>query len=158
MRWVYASGTTKKPKLLVTPTKQNKSPGGFWGGLSAFLSNGANTPQRIPTPLPAEPDVGVDPLSVTDTQVTLSVFSADVNVQLSTKMSAELHRSTKKNPPSKLKYELIYVSTFFHEICPELMNKNVGCRQRKINMMLASRKMKSNRLRPEVYSKGYVRT
>ena len=122
MRWVYTSGTTKKPKLLPTPTKQIKSPGGFWGGLSAFLNSGANTPQRVPTPLPAEPDVGVDSLSVTDTQVTLSVFSADVNVQLSTQMNAELHRSTKKNPPSKLKYELIYVSTF-HEMRSELMKK-----------------------------------
>lgn len=115
MRWVYSSGTTKKPKPLLAPAKQTKSAGGFWGGLSAFLNNsGANTPQRVPTPLPAEPVVAVDPFSVTETQVTLSIFSADVNVLLNAKMNAELHRSTKKNPPSKLKYELIYVGTLLH--------------------------------------------
>jgi hypothetical protein len=39
----------------------------------------------------------------------LSIFSATVQVNLDKKMSAELVRSTKKNPPSKMKFELIYV-------------------------------------------------
>lgn len=43
--------------------------------------------------------------------MTLSVFSAEVDVKLNMKMASELHRSTKKNPPSKLKYELIYVGS-----------------------------------------------
>jgi hypothetical protein len=53
-----------------------------------------------------------DMLTVGETSVALSIFSADVNVVLEKKMAAELFRSTKKNPPGKLKYELIYVS--FH--------------------------------------------
>jgi hypothetical protein len=111
MRWVYTSGTKKK-RPLPSPVRSTKSShGGFLSTFSSFFSaSGASTPQRAVTPLPVEPVVEMDPLTVTETQVTLSVFSADVDVKLSTKMSAELHRSTKKNPPSKLKYELIYVS------------------------------------------------
>ena len=112
VRWVYAAGTKKK-KLLPIVTKPSKpSHGGFLSTFSSFFNtSGASTPQRVVTPLPAEPVVETDPLTVTETQVTLSVFSADVDVRLSTKMSADLHRSTKKNPPSKLKFELIYVSS-----------------------------------------------
>jgi hypothetical protein len=108
---VYTAGTKKK-KLPQPDVKANKSShGGLLSTFSSFFSaSGASTPQRIVTPLPAEPVVDIDPLTVTETRVTLSVFSADVDVRLSTKMSAELHRSTKKNPPSKLKFELIYVS------------------------------------------------
>lgn len=111
MRWVYSAGTKKK-KPLPFPMKSSKSShGGFLSTFSSFFStSGVSSPQRSITPLPAEPEVDIDPLTVTETQVTLSVFSVDVDVKLSTKMSTELHRSTKKNPPSKLKYELIYVS------------------------------------------------
>jgi len=111
MRWVYAAGTTKK-KPLPTITRPNKvSHGGFLSTFSSFFStSGASTPQRVVTPLPAEPVVEVDPLTGIESQVTLSIFSADVDVRLSTKMSTELHRSTKKNPPSKLTFQLIYVS------------------------------------------------
>lgn len=52
----------------------------------------------------------LDPLTVTKTSVTLAIYSADVDVRLDKKIAVELHRSTKKNPPSRLKYELIYVS------------------------------------------------
>lgn len=76
---------------------------------SSFFSSGGSTPQRVVTPLPIEPVAEIDQLKVTETRVTLSVFSAEVDVKLNVKMASELHRSTKKNPPSKLKYELIYV-------------------------------------------------
>jgi len=48
-------------------------------------------------------------LEVGQSSVVLTIFTAEVDVKLSEKMSAELHRSTKKNPPRALKYELIYV-------------------------------------------------
>lgn len=116
MRWVYSAGTTKKPKPSPVATKTNKSTasGGFLSTFSSFFNtSGGSTPQRTVTPLPVEPVVEIDPLMVTETQVTLSVFSVDVDVRLNTKMTNELHRSTKKNPPSKLKFELIYVSLFW---------------------------------------------
>jgi hypothetical protein len=108
MRWVYAEGTKKKKFPLAVKWPRKPSHGGF---LSTFFgTSGASTPQLVVTPLPAEPVVEIDLLTVTETQVTLSIFSADVNVKLSKKMSTELHRSTKKNPPKHLKFEFIYVS------------------------------------------------
>jgi Protein of unknown function (DUF3684) len=62
--------------------------------------------------LPAAREEVINPLSIDETSVSLSIFSADVAVRLDRKLSVELHRSTKKNPPNKLKYELIYVSAF----------------------------------------------
>ena len=41
--------------------------------------------------------------------VTLIVFTAEVDVKVDKKLSTELLRSTKKNPPARLKYDLIYV-------------------------------------------------
>ena len=108
MRWVYAEGTEKKKHLLAVKWPGKPSHGGI---LSTFFgTSGASTPQRVVTSLPAEPVVEIDPLTVTETQATLSIYSADVNVRLSPKMSTELRRSTKKNPPNKLKFEFIYVS------------------------------------------------
>ena len=42
--------------------------------------------------------------------VELTIFAANVAVHLDEKMKGELRRSIKKNPPSRLRYELIYVS------------------------------------------------
>jgi alpha-D-ribose 1-methylphosphonate 5-triphosphate synthase subunit PhnH len=74
---------------------------------SLFTSFSATPPQRSDLQLPEEV---TNPLSIDETSVSLSIFSADVAVRLDRKLSVELHRSTKKNPPNKLKYELIYVS------------------------------------------------
>jgi Protein of unknown function (DUF3684) len=49
-------------------------------------------------------------LEVNETSVSLAIFGADVDVKLDKKMRNELLRSTKKNPPAKLRFELIYVS------------------------------------------------
>ena len=48
-------------------------------------------------------------LEVTETSVLLSVFAVDISVKLDEKMKQELQRATKKNPPSKMRLELIYV-------------------------------------------------
>jgi hypothetical protein len=110
MRCVYSAGTQKPQKSSPASAKSNKAGhGGFLSTFSSFFSTGGSTPQRVATPLPTEPVATMDQLTVTETQVTLSVFSAEVDVKLNMKMASELHRSTKKNPPSKLKYELIYV-------------------------------------------------
>ncbi|KAK0195282.1 hypothetical protein F5146DRAFT_1100835 [Armillaria mellea] len=72
-----------------------------------FSSLFTNFVGSVPPP-PKEPKKVINPRQVRVTSVALSIFSADVDVRLDKKLSAELHRSTKKNPPSKLKYELIY--------------------------------------------------
>ncbi|KAF8160987.1 hypothetical protein B0H34DRAFT_699011 [Crassisporium funariophilum] len=108
MKWVYTSGTEKKRAILPTkPTKQTG--GGFFSSVFQSFS-GYSTPQRMTTPsLPPEPEVS-DPLSIYDTSVSLSIFSASVQVQLNKKIASEIHRSTKKNPPIRMKYELIYTA------------------------------------------------
>ncbi|KAJ7209538.1 hypothetical protein GGX14DRAFT_451864 [Mycena pura] len=102
MRWVYSSGT-EKPRPQTKPAE--KSSGNFfsWLGISS-------TPQRVATPLPPVPEVVVDPLTVNETSVSLSIFSAEVDVRLDKDVAGELHRATKKNPPNKIKYELIYTA------------------------------------------------
>ncbi|KAJ7727670.1 hypothetical protein DFH07DRAFT_930749 [Mycena maculata] len=107
MRWVYSSGS-EKPKPPAAKQVKPSAPGIL--GLSWFSGFGGNTPQRVATPLPPALEEAVDPLTVNETSVSLSIFSADVDVRLDGKVAAELHRSTKKNPPSKVKYQLIYTA------------------------------------------------
>ncbi|KAF7376003.1 hypothetical protein MSAN_00015000 [Mycena sanguinolenta] len=105
MRWVYSSGTAK-PKPLVL--KQEKAPTSTFFNLKSWL--GSNTPQRVATPLPPEPEELVDPLTVNETSVSLSIFSAEADVHLDEKFAAELQRSTKKHPPRRIFYQLIYTA------------------------------------------------
>lgn len=157
MRWVYSSGSEKKPKHRPVSLKLSKpaGAGGFFSSLFTSLSGNA-TPQRSATPLPVVEQV-VDPLTINETSVSLSIFSADVDIRLNKKVAAELHRSTKKNPPNKLKYELIYVSnlgTFKYQQLP-----NFGkFRLLKMNMMPARKKTRSKLTRQGVFSKASART
>jgi hypothetical protein len=99
MRWVYSVGT-QKPAIRspVRPTAN------FFTSIFGF-----GTPRRTPSPLP-QSEKKLNLLDVNVVNVTLEILTADVNVNLDRKMKEALHRSTKKNPPSRLKYELIYVS------------------------------------------------
>ncbi|KAJ6607773.1 hypothetical protein B0H10DRAFT_2070382 [Mycena sp. CBHHK59/15] len=105
MRWVYSSGTEKPQPVASKPAKASASASFF----STWL-NFAGTPQRVATPLPAPPEEVVDPLTVNETSVSLFIFSAQVDVRLDKKVATELYRSTKKKPPTKVKYELIYTT------------------------------------------------
>ncbi len=49
-------------------------------------------------------------LEVMSSNIVLTIFAANVDVRLDKKMTEELLRATKKNPPSRLRYELVYVS------------------------------------------------
>ncbi|KAJ7078918.1 hypothetical protein B0H15DRAFT_859732 [Mycena belliarum] len=100
MRWVYSSGT-EKPQLFVS--KQIKTASNFF----SYIITRSTTPQRVVTPAPEEI---VDPLTVNETSVSLCIFSAEVNVNLDKKVAQELFRSTKKNMPTKVKYQLIYTA------------------------------------------------
>jgi hypothetical protein len=108
IRWVYSIGTEKP----LPPAKQAKlavpEHTGFFSALFK-IGSGALTPQRAPTPLALVPAESVNMLETHETGVSLTIFGADVDVKLEKKMRDELHRSTKKNPPGKLRYDLIYV-------------------------------------------------
>ena len=106
MKWVYSAGTEKPKPIPVI--EQIKPKAGFFSSLFGF---GGSTPQRAPSPLPPPPVINeTEYLKVDQSSVVLMIFTADVEVKLSQKISTELLRSTKKNPPRALKYELIYVS------------------------------------------------
>lgn len=108
MQWVHTVGTEKPPVVLPKEIKPQAGARGFLGSFwSAF--SGASTPQRAPTPIPQAPPSEADPFKISETAVTLAIFMAEVDVRVDKKMTTELERSTKKKPPGRLKYELIYV-------------------------------------------------
>ena len=77
---------------------------------SFFGPDGSSAPQQAPYPPPSQRiSDETENLKVDKSSVKLTIFAADVDVELDSKLKAEIHRSTKKDPPHALKYELIYV-------------------------------------------------
>ncbi|EGO00977.1 hypothetical protein SERLA73DRAFT_87350 [Serpula lacrymans var. lacrymans S7.3] len=109
MEAVYSVGTEKPSITAVVKQSKPSTQGGFFSSLLSSFT-GTTTPQRTATPLPAPPAENKNPTEVHETSVTLLIFSADVDVRLDKKMVTELNRSTKKNPPQQLKYNLIYTA------------------------------------------------
>lgn len=118
MQWVYASGTSAKPRKRMTVEQQQTRKAVTSGFFSSLFSSFGSTPQRGATPMPAVEEVDEAAkeseereklLQVNQTSVTLSVFSAEVEVRIDERMKKELLRATKKNPPANMRYELIYV-------------------------------------------------
>ncbi|KAJ3518121.1 hypothetical protein NLJ89_g72 [Agrocybe chaxingu] len=109
MKWIYLSGTEKKRPVVTKQVKPANAGGGFF---ASILSSFSGTASRVPTPQPSPPPPpkAVDLLSTSETSVSLSIYSASIRVKLDKKMTAEIHRSTKKNPPTTMKFELIYTA------------------------------------------------
>lgn len=154
MRWVYTSGSEKAPTpSAIKPVKPPAS-GGFFASLFSGLSGTSTTPQ--PPSTPVEVPKPADPLKSDMTSVSLTIFSAEADVRLDQKLAAELHRSTKKSVPKKIKYELIYVSIGFYLIHNSLylyMNYRRGW----MNIMPVNLRMSNKPLRRlVVFSKAYV--
>ena len=106
MGCVYKIGTNKTRQVSVV--KKKAGPKAKF--LSFFASNeGSSTSQQAPSIPPPEPPADEGDLEPDSSNVELTIFTANVDVKLNSKISAELHRSMRKNPPRTLKYELIYV-------------------------------------------------
>jgi len=105
MNWVYVSDSESRKHPLRNTVKTAAT--GLFSSLSGFLT-GVSTPQTQTSSLPTSAPQ-VDLTEISTTGIVLSVFSAEITVRLNSKLSSEIHRSTKKNPPSSMKYELIYV-------------------------------------------------
>ncbi|KAJ4468229.1 hypothetical protein J3R30DRAFT_3830515 [Lentinula aciculospora] len=106
MRWVYTSGSEKAPAPSTIKLVKPPAPGGFFASLFSGLTSASTTPQ--PPAASLETLKPIDPLKIDTTSVSLTIFSAEADVQLDRKLAAELHRSTKKSVPNKIKYGLIY--------------------------------------------------
>ena len=105
MDWVYRVEAKKTTQVSVV--KKVKPKTRFF---SLFGSGEGGTPPRTPSPPPSLP-IGdeAENLKTTRSTVVFTIFAADADVELSPKLSAEIRRSTKKNPPPALEYALIYV-------------------------------------------------
>lgn len=152
MRWVYSVGT-EKPNPVPLVEQLTKPKTGFF---SSLFGLGGNTPQRTPSPLPQPVVNEAEYFKVDQYSVVLTIFTADVDVRLSQKISTELHRSTKKNPPRTLKYELIYVS--HASTTPLPRDVNLSSRRERTSMMPARKRMASNPRQRAVFSKACGRT
>ncbi|KAH8102310.1 hypothetical protein BXZ70DRAFT_1017278, partial [Cristinia sonorae] len=119
MYCVYVAGTSKPRRQQAPdpPPKQTTASSGFFSSL--FSSFGASPRAVTPAPSPnivvtkeiqqaREAAEQIKLLEVTETSVLLTVFALDINVKLDDKMRLELQRATKKNPPSRMRLELIY--------------------------------------------------
>ena len=94
MHAVNTAGTGGHPLPGVSGPRQSDSR--FVSSLAPGLASHSVLPPQSPTELHK-------------TNVTLTIFTAEVDVDVDKKLYAELLRSTKKKPPTQLKYHLIYV-------------------------------------------------
>jgi hypothetical protein len=107
---VYEVGSEKPSVTSKTDILNSSSPktSGFFSPLSDRFE-AFPTPQGTPTQAPAVHNESIDLLEANSLNIVLTIFAANVTVHLDGKMKGELQRATKKNPPSQLRYELIYV-------------------------------------------------
>jgi len=152
MKWIYTSGTERKRLAPTKVTKPSVTSGGFFSSLFSSLATGNSTPRATTPALPIEV---VNPLAVNQTSVSLSIYSATVDVKLDKKTVTEIHRSTKKNPPSKMKFELIYVS-FTSSWAMEYYLLKIFPRLQRMNTTPVSRRMPKLWKQLEVYSRVYA--
>jgi hypothetical protein len=107
VRWAHIVGsenpsTTSRTDTLKTATHETS---GFFSPQSDRFEAAYSMPEPM---APKEP---INIFEVTSSDIFLTIFAANVEVRLDKKMTEELLRSTLKKPPSRLRYELIFVST-----------------------------------------------
>ena len=151
MKYVYSLGAKKTRQ--VPAIKKIKPKQGYFSSL--FGQAESNAPQRAFSPLPPQkPSDEPEDLKVDQASVVLWIFRADVDVELDSKLQAEIHRSTKKNPPRTLKYELIYVR---RPPAPVIGDTNRPFR-RVMTSMMRARRMRPGSKKRIVFSKGFAQT
>lgn len=114
-RWVYEPGGETPPSPAVLPLSTNVTQFDQPPSSSGTTSGRIPLPPTAPShqsPMPPKQTriQSTDLLSVSESNLTLSIFSTSVDVTLGNKLAAELHRCMKKNAPSRMRYDLIYVS------------------------------------------------
>jgi len=94
-------------------------------------------------------------LKVAQFSVVLTIFTAEVDVNIDQKLSAELHRSMRKNPPRTIKYELIYVC---NPTMPATGDANIPFRRGRRSMTQARKKTMLSPGQRAVFSKACAQT
>jgi hypothetical protein len=108
---VYEVGS-EKPSITSKTDILNSSShkaSGFFSPLSDGIEASA-TPQGTPIQVPVVRKESIHLLEAHSSNIVSTIFAANVDVRVDEKMAGEVLRATKKNPPSRLRYELIYVS------------------------------------------------
>ena len=155
MQWVYASGSAVKPRKRIQTAAQQQTRKAISSGFFSSLFSSFSSPQRGVSPNPEQPVEEHDDkeqeaeerrklLKVTETSVVLAVFSASVDVRLDANLREELLRATKKNSPTHMRYELIYVRETL--IIHLLMLRSIP-RPEKTSTRLVGKKSKDLKLR-----------
>jgi Protein of unknown function (DUF3684) len=105
VRWVYTVGIEKPSDISKTDTLKTGSHH-FLPLFDGIESESSSTLEGAP----AVPEESINLLEAKSSNIVLTIFAANVDVRLDEKMTVELLSATKKNSPSRLRYELIYVS------------------------------------------------
>ena len=102
---VYSTGEKSKQVPVVEEIDHRTG-----SSFSPFGLGGSDNSQHTASQPPPQLVVNtVNNLEVGRYSALLTIFTAEVDVELGQKLLAELRRSTKKNPPRVLKYEFTYV-------------------------------------------------
>ena len=152
MDWVYRIEAKKTTQL--SAVKKVKPKTRFFSSL--FGSGESGTPPRTPSPPPPQLSGNeAEDLKTTRSTVVLTIFAADADVQLSPKLSAKIYRSTKKNPPPTLEYELIYVC---HSPLSAAGDANTAFRRERMSTMQARKRMRVGPRQWVVFSRACAQT
>lgn len=163
MRCVYTTGSSKPRQPIAKPAPKVASAGVTSGFFSSLFSSFTGAPSRSPTPAIETPVASHEELAVkeiearkklqqiNETSVLLSIFGADMTVNVDDRLRRELLRATKKNPPGRMRLELIYVCNFLRAY---RFLTSSSQRPERMSMMPVGRKMRGSRKQRGVYSKG----
>lgn len=112
VRLIYSFATKIKQFSAVKKLKHKRFLSSFFGSSETNISQ-PTPPLQSPQQLRDE----AEDMS----SVMLTIFAANVDVSLDSKLAAEVQRSTKKNAPRTLKYELIYVCVLLRRLLEVLI-------------------------------------
>ena len=127
---VYGAGMGKSRQIPdIEPEDVFFSPSGLGEGI----------PRRAFPSLPTQLVINeAGCLKVAQFSVVLTIFTAEVDVKLDEKLSTELYRAMRKNPPRKVKCQLVYVCSL---TTPITGDANVPFRRGRKSMTQARKKM-----------------
>ena len=111
VQWVYSVGPKKVSASMIDAPKIMRCQNNGFSSSPLDMFETSSIPCRTQMLVQAVPKEPINLFEKTLSNIALTIFAANVEVQLNDKMKGELLRSTLKKAPSRLRYELIYVSS-----------------------------------------------